>query len=268
MNRITSKDNSLIKLYRKLCTDRNARYEHGLFPLEGMRLCRDALQSGVEMYALLTTESGERYNEEMKDTVIDDSRRFVISDSLGSYISDTKSPQGVFALCRMRETEKPVYGPEGIYLLADGLQDPGNMGTIIRTAEAMGITAVIVSAECPDLFSPKVIRSAMGSVFRQKLYVAQSLPEEIAALRAAGVECAAAMLDCAAKPLWDIDKAKGIAVVIGNEGRGVSSQVQEACSGSIYIPMHGAAESLNAACAASIIMWELSAKGRRDKKDN
>ena len=164
--------------------------------------------------------------------------------------------------------EKPLAGGTGLslqeggrYLLLDRLQDPGNLGTIIRGAEAFGVTALVLGPGCPDCFSPKVLRSTMGSLFRQPVFHTGDLPGSIRRMGEEGFAVYAAMLDPAARTVQQLPRSGGLGVVIGNEGRGVSPEVAAACAGSVYIPMAPAIESLNAAAAASVLMWEMC--GRR-----
>lgn len=187
-------------------------------------------------------------------------RCFFIPNELAAYISETEHPQGIFAVGEMPKAE-PLTMRAGSYLLLDELQDPGNLGTILRTAEAMGITAVVLSAHCPDLFSPKVIRSTMGSGWRQKTVRVDDLAGSIAAWQKQGLHCYAATLSPEALPLQRLPAGECRGIVIGNEGNGVSREVIDACNGEVYIPMRGAAESLNAAAAAALCMWELSGRG-------
>ena len=166
MDRITSRENPLIKQYRKLTGSRRLRESAGCFTMEGARLCLDAAQSGVRLQTLLLSEDGLRYPE---SALLQGYARqcFAIPNELARFISDTEHPQGIFAVGEIPQP-RPFAPQEGKYILLDDLQDPGNLGTVLRTAEALGIDAVILSGHCPDLYSPKVIRSTMGSVFRQR----------------------------------------------------------------------------------------------------
>lgn len=259
MERLTSRENALIKEYRRLSGSRKRREETGCFVLEGARLVLDAAKSGIVLRTLLISDDGVRYPEAatLQGLV---QRCFSISNELAAYISDTEHPQGIFAVGEMPETQ-PLTMQAGSYLLLDELQDPGNLGTILRTAEAMGIAAVVLSAHCPDLFSPKVIRSTMGSGWRQKTVRVENLAESITAWREQGLRCYAATLTSEALPLQRLPIGECRGIVIGNEGNGVSREVIAACGGEVYIPMRGTAESLNAAAAAALCMWELSGRG-------
>lgn len=253
---ITSRENPLVKRCRRLQSSGRARREEGLFLAEGVRLCREALDAGVTAASLLATPGALAKNPWLgqRGEVLE------ISPEVAAAISDTKSPQGVFCLCRMPEPRPFVARPEGRYLLLDGLQDPGNLGTILRGAEAFGITALILGKGCPDRFSPKVLRSTMGSVFRQPAFPVEDLPGTIRQLAAAGVPVWAAMLDPGARTVRELPDTGGFGVVIGNEGSGVSKEAADCCSGRVYIPIAPRTESLNAAAAATIIMWELSGR--------
>ena len=259
MDRITSRENPLIKQYRKLTGSRRLRESAGCFVMEGARLCLDAAQSGVRLQTLLLSEDGLRYPESA--LLLGYARQcFAIPNELARFISDTEHPQGIFAVGEIPQPQ-PFAPQEGKYILLDDLQDPGNLGTVLRTAEALGVDAVILSDHCPDLYSPKVIRSTMGSVFRQRTVRVSSLAESVAGWKRAGMRCFAATLSPTARPLQRLPQSAFCGIVIGNEGNGVSPAVIAACGEEVYIPMQGAAESLNAAVAAALCMWELSGRG-------
>lgn len=255
---ITSRENPLIKLCRRLQSGARARREEGLFVAEGARLCREALRAGVAVQTLLATPEAAEKNPWLREAGVPVQE---LSPGVAAAISDTKSPQGVYCLCAIPAAEELAIRPEGRYLLLDSLQDPGNLGTILRGAEAFGITAVILGRGCPDRFSPKVLRSTMGSAFRQPVVEAEDLPETIRRMGEAGVPVWAAMLKPGARTVRELPTAGGLGVVIGNEGNGVSREAAGACSGAVYIPISPQVESLNAAAAATVVMWEIS--GRR-----
>ncbi len=257
--KITSRENRIIKLCRKLRSGAKERREEGLFLAEGVRLCRETLEAGLgECTLLATPDAAEKY-----PWLTDKARLTLITPELAGYISDTATPQGVFCLCPLPEEKKLSPDPRGRYLLLDNLQDPGNLGTIIRGAEAFGITGLILSRGCPDCFSPKVLRSTMGSIFRQPVYRCGDLAEEVVRMRNTGIQTYAATLNPGAVGVQALENCReGLAVVVGNEGNGVSPQVIDACGAAVYIPMSPAIESLNAAAAATVIMWEMAGRGR------
>lgn len=259
METLSSRDNPIIKNCRSLAADAHQRREQGLCMLEGVRLCCDAAASGVEVTQLLVTADAlERWEPQLGELISKAKRCHLITDSVSGTISQTKNSQGVYCICAMPQAEPELVFP-GRFVLLDRIQDPGNLGTIIRCAEAFGVTQLLLSQGCADIWSPKVLRSTMGSVFRQPVAVAASLAGTVAALCDNGVQVYAAALDTTAvTPEKMTQGSGGIAVVVGNEGSGVSQQVLEQCSGRVYIPMTPAIESLNAAAAATVLMWELA----------
>ena len=260
---ITSRENPTVKLCRRLRSGAKERREEGLFLAEGLRLCREALAAFPGEGVLLCTREALEKHPELLD--LPAARRAVVSSGAAEAIADTRAPQGVFCLCPLPGERPFAPDPRGRYLLLDGLQDPGNLGTIIRGAEAFGITGLILSESCPDCFSPKVLRSTMGSLFRQPVYRRRDLPALVRELGEAGLRTYAAALDPGAAPVQALgEKPGGLAVAVGNEGAGVSPGVLEACRASVYIPMAPGIESLNAAAAATVLMWEMSGRGRRE----
>ncbi len=260
MQLITSKDNPNIKLFRKLTESKKHRREMGMFTLEGIRLISDAVHENAELHSVFITESFAEKLDKQGEALNFPSgaNLYMITDELGRSISDTSSAQGVFSICRF--IEKPHFSQTvqrgGRYLLLCSIQDPGNLGTVIRTADAVGLDGVFLS-ECCDLYNPKVIRSTMGSLFR--LNVSEVSFEEIFPFFGErGVPTYAAVVDRDAASLTDCDFSGGGAVLIGNEGNGLPKNITEACSKKLTIKMNGNINSLNAAMAAGIIMWELT----------
>lgn len=258
---ITSKDNPHILRFTALRDNRSRRREEGSFVVEGLRLCEESASApGVELDALLfTTTALERFGSAIGAFERKAHRSLLITDGLGRKISDTKSPQGVFAICRLldKSTELATIENGGRYLLLENVQDPGNLGTILRTADAFGIDGIVVTEGSCDLYNPKVLRATMGSVFRIPVAVDASASTAAQAFRQAGVPLFAAVAEDAA-PVASCDFLQGGAVCIGNEGNGLSDALIALCDRRITIPMRGGAESLNAAMAAGIFMWEMA----------
>ena len=255
----TSKDNPTIKLYQKLSSSKKERLQYGLFVLEGLRIVLDALkeESGITQL-ILTEKAQERFGEELLQADLRNTRTIVISNELGNRIASTESTQGVFAMCRIPIQRKvqSILRDGGKYLVLFGLQDPGNVGMMIRTADALGINGVILSGSC-DLYSPKVIRSTMGSVFRMNIAVENDTETLFAELGKAGAVTSAAVIDKDAVPVTECEFTGTQAVFIGNEGNGLPADIAQRCTRRVIIPMHGNINSLNAAMAAGILMWEL-----------
>lgn len=266
-NVLTAKDNQAVKLYRKLAGNKKARIQEQSFVLEGYRLVSDALKNGAEATMLFITESAaEKYAGELSGIAGSSCRTLYISDGLGEYIAETECPQGVFAVCRIpREKKLSEFLENGrSFAVLHRLQDPGNAGMILRTADALGMDGVIFCKSC-DVYSPKVVRATMGSLFRVPVAVCSDEDELFAELAKAGIKSDAAVVQGEAELAGSCSyPGGGRAVWIGNEGSGLTDEVIRRCERRITIPMQGNIESLNAAMAAGILMWEMT-KGRMNK---
>lgn len=252
--RITSKDNRLIKRVVSLQTSSRARKESGLFVLEGLRLCRDAAENGYPVESLFVSDTAaEKYPDEIETLLRDAQNAYRIPDALYKKMSDTVSPQGILCLCRLPDAPFAI-DPNGLYVALERVADPSNVGAVARTAEALGIDGILLSSDGCDPFSPKALRASMGALLRIPVAVIDNLTDD---LRAAGLKSYAAVVDRDAKPVDRAGFHKGSVVLIGNEANGLLPQTAAACDEKITIPMAGKAESLNAAAAASIILWEM-----------
>ncbi|MGN0665462.1 MAG: TrmH family RNA methyltransferase [Huintestinicola sp.] len=262
MKEITSRDNEKIKLYRKLSDDKKFRRREKKFPLEGIRLVTDAAAEAVKLHCIFVSETAlKKYGEALELLLKNyENVTYLIPDSLAGQLADTQMTQGLFAIGEIPALDKSEYSAKivkgGRYLVLDYIQDPGNMGTMLRTADACGINAVIVCG-CCDIYSPKVTRSAMGSVFRVDI-IETDIETAAQMLRNAGIPMFAAVIDSDAVSLRSCDFSRGGAVMIGNEGNGLPPEHAALCDTRMTIKMHGTVNSLNAAMAAGIIMWELS----------
>ncbi len=260
MNLITSRSNPLIKQYVKLCSSKTERKELGLFTIEGIKLCLEAFTEQVKIKTLLVTQKAlDKYADMLKPILDAGVEAFLISDDVVGKISDTKTPQGVFGICKVLdntlEMDKIYNG--GNYICLCQLQDPANLGAILRTAEALGVDGVLLSSDSCDIYNPKSVRSTMGSLFRMPIMITQDTAKFLSQITANGVNTYAAVVDKNAKPLSDVKFTSPSVVCIGNEGNGLSKNVVDACKTAITIKMKGRAESLNASMAAGIIMHEL-----------
>ncbi len=256
-NIITSKDNPVIKLYQKLSSSKKERLQYGLFVLEGMRIVEDAVRenSGLS-HLIMTKQAYEKFGETFFQADLRNAKMIVISNELGRKISLTDSTQGVFAICRMPLERAVKFRENGRYIVLYGLQDPGNAGMIIRTADALGIDGVILSGSC-ELYSPKVVRSTMGSIFRMQIAVENDTERLFEILEKNGVTASASVIDKDAEKITECEFKGSHAVFIGNEGNGLPREIALRCSRRITIPMSGTINSLNAAMACGILMWEL-----------
>ncbi len=251
---VSSKDNELVKRVKKL-NEKKYRDEYGEFIIEGTRMINEALEENAKIKKVLISESFD--NQDVLDK-IKNQEVALVSSHIFESISNVNTPQGILAI-----VEKPKYSADDIdynadnFLLLDNLQDPGNLGTIIRTADSLDYKQIIVSKTTADEFNPKVIRSTMGASFRVKI-IRADLKEIISKMKSLGIKVYATDL-AAEKNIYETDFEKS-AIVIGNEGNGVSKEVQEVSSDKIKIPMKGRAESLNAAVATSVILYEIYRK--------
>ncbi len=259
MDTITSRNNPKIKYYVKLTSDSAFRKSESLFTLEGQRLCCDASLSGVDITEAFVTENAMKKYSSLLDVLIKKTDRFfIINDEVSSRMSDTKNSQGVFCICKTLDKRHNIdkINYNGIYIAVENLQNPSNLGAAARTAEALGLDGLIVSGGC-DIYNPKAQRAAMGSLLRFNVIETASLPDLLTECTERFMKTYAAVPDPSATPITEIDKSAGIVCVVGNEGNGLSLDAINACSHRVTIPMRGRAESLNAASAAAVIMWEM-----------
>lgn len=259
MDIIKSKDNNNIKYISKLISSAKFRKTEHRFVIEGTRLCIDALKSKAEIDIFLFSETAkDKYTSVVEQLSIGCKKTLCVDDRIFCALSDTKTPQGV--LCVVKTLDKQLYFDKiiknGIIVALDNIQDPSNLGTIIRSADALGIDGVVLSSDCCDVFSPKVVRGSMGAVFRIPFMIVDDLAGFVDDFNNYGSSYACVLDDTAVTVKQTVFERPSLAV-IGNEGNGVSQPVINACKNKLYIPMQNNAESLNAAVAASIIMWEM-----------
>lgn len=251
---ITSRQNPLIVRLSKL-SDKKARDAEGLFRLDGVKLFGEAKRSGLRIeYVFATREMLERQSG------IDcpGARIFEVTDEVLSKLTDEKAPQGIVAAARRFSTlPLPERLPDSFRaLLLSSIRDPGNLGTIVRTAYAFGIDRMILSPDCADIYSPKTIRAAMGTLFRQPITIADE-KSALEALKRAGCTVFAAALRPGAKKLGSFELPDRVCFAVGNEGHGLSDEFIDSCKKTVIIPMTEDCESLNAAGAAGILAWEM-----------
>ena len=253
MREISSNQNPIVKGMRAL-RDGRARAEQGRLLVEGEKMIREAVSCGLTPFdALVSAPKGEKFAPFAAWLEEQGANVYLVPERLIEAVSDTKSPQGVVAAFSM-----PVFaGEAGEKVIAlDAVQDPGNVGTIWRTADAAGFGGLLLGANCADPYSPKVQRAAMGSGFRLPAIPAGPLCEALAALRARGWTVVASALDGAdfyQRP----EVGERFVLVIGSEAHGISEEVRAQADALVKLPMRGRAESLNAAVAAGIMMYEM-----------
>ena len=247
MEQISSKENKRIKTIKKLLSSASFRREEGVFVAEGLRLCGDAIKSGAEIVSAFFSESFYAKNASfVQDAASITDQTFLLKDNIFSAVSDTLDKTIDFDKIKNN----------GKVLALETVQDPVNLGTILRTAEALGVDLVVLTRDCCDIYAPKVARGSMGAVFRLSFHITDDLPGLIGRFNAFGTTYAA-VLDENSVSLNDCSFEGAVLAVVGNEGNGITPKTIEACTHRLYIPMRGDAESLNVSAAASIILWEM-----------
>ncbi|SEF80592.1 RNA methyltransferase, TrmH family [Eubacterium ruminantium] len=278
---ITSTSNDKIKYVEKLKKSASFRREEGCFPVEGIRMVREIPAERIrELY--ITEKAYVNYREEIKaicitagfsggnhkaaEESVESEQVHMVSDTCMKKMSDTETPQGVLAVVRAsnytledilidnNESDGKSSAKAPLLLVLEKLQDPGNMGTIFRTAEAAGVTGLIISGDSADVYNPKVIRSTMGAIFRMKFYISNDLVMDMKKLKEKGIKVYAMHL--LGESFYDKDFRKPTAFLIGNEGNGLSDRLSAEADERMKIPMMGSVESLNAAVSASVVAYE------------
>ena len=250
MEKISSRKNEYIKHLRKLAADSVYRSSCGEFVCEGRKFLDEALSSGAEISSILWKdgEAGE---------ILGISSQYTSFPELYSYASFSENSKGPLFTVKIKQKEPAGDIPNAIIL--ESVQDPGNLGTVIRTAAALGIGAVILTGTCADLYNPKTVKATMGAIFRQRVLKLDR--GEIASFAEANsLTLCAAILSDEAEILGETELGRA-AVCIGNEGSGLSRELSDLCRRKIIIPMQPGNESLNASVAASVFMWEMRKNG-------
>ena len=251
---ISSKDNQIIKRISNLQKSSKSRREEGVFVLEGQRLCTDALGCGCIPEIFVMSNSAEkRYPDDCR--ILSESCEFSYraSDALFGKISDTLAPQGLLCVCKIPDNSDSNLRSNGKYIALENLQDPTNLGAISRTADALGIDGIILQ-ECCDPYSPKSLRASMGALIRMPIIQTDNMFDIFSKYSLISF---AAVVDSDAQTVSSVNFGAGSVAVIGNEGNGLKKETITNCKTKITIPMKSTTESLNAAVAASIIMWEM-----------
>jgi TrmH family RNA methyltransferase len=260
---ITSTQNSKIKLIRALQGRAKERRENGAFVAEGVRLVEEAVNSNWRLRFVLydetLSEKGKSIVERLTLNGVDVEE---ISTSLMKSLSETESPQGIVAVLEF--TQLPISNYPNFILIPDKIRDPGNLGTLLRTAAAAGVQAVLIPPETTDAFAPKVLRSGMGAHFRLPIH-SMSWDEIGQAVKLAGVALSGEavskglhvfLADMDGQSCWETDLCQPVALIIGGEADGASDSARKLANAKISIPMHGNIESLNAGVAGSVLMFE------------
>lgn len=256
---ITSISNPQVKRLLQLQKKSKARNEENVFVVEGIRMFAEVPEERVEKVYI----SESLYNKKKAELKPEKYPMEVLADKVFQHVSDTKTPQGILCIVKQKKyrMEELLQAENPHFMVLDNLQDPGNLGTIVRTAEGAGVTAVFMSKDCVDIYNPKTIRSTMGSIYRIPFIYVEDVLELMKIFKTKGVKTYAAHLN--GKNSYDKENYQtGTAILIGNEGNGLRDEVAENADIWVRIPMHGQVESLNAAIAASIFMFEVCRQRR------
>ena len=251
---ISGKDNVRIKRIVKLQTSSRYRREEGCFVLEGLRTVEDAFENNIKLLEFyFTAQALEKHTSFIEKFAQNAVFAAQISENVSKTISDTFTPQGIFAVAEMPQKTEEVL-EKGKYIALENMQDPANLGAVARSAEALGIDGIILSNDSCDPYSPKSLRASMGTLLRVPLIFTDDIAQLLKKTTASSYAC---VVDGDAEKIGSFSFNNFSIAVIGNEANGLTEKTIDTCDMKVTIPMKGRAESLNAAAAASIIMWEM-----------
>ena len=264
-NIINSKDNKKIKDLKKIRDDKSFRNNKSLFFIEGEKIFIEAPKDMIDSIFISNTKYLELKKNNQFSTCIYDyineyknENIYIVSDNVFDFVKDTINSQGIICLCKMKKQEniEKYIGKKDLIIILNNINDPGNLGTIIRTSEAFGATLIICDKKCVDLYSPKVIRATMGSIFRKKIYITYDIIETIQFLKKHNIRIYATTLD-SSKNYIDEKFDMPLAIIFGNEANGIDKDVLSEVQNRVKINMEGNIESLNVAMSVGIIGFEI-----------
>lgn len=255
MQTITSKDNEIIKHIRKL-KDKKYRDESNEYVVEGVKLVEEAVKENAKIKQIIVCEDTTRTYEIPTHIMLEIAKYecISVSDKIFNIITQVTNPQGIMAIIEKNAQNAKIDYTQDIIVVLDDVQDPGNLGTILRTVDSIGLNQIIVSKGTADAFNSKVVRSTMGAIFRIKIIEVENLAQAIKEMRKHHFKLMVTSLQTK-NSIYDIDFYKKI-IVIGNEANGVSKEIQDMADEKAKIPMLGRTESLNASVAAGVVMYE------------
>lgn len=253
---ITSLSNTAVK-EAKLLKNRKYREEKQLFFIEGARFVEEAFEAEAQVEAVFVSEELKNIGSKLSSMIEKATcSKYSVTEKVFREISDTETPQGILAIVGMQKNDlSAAKNGNGLFVVLDSVRDPGNMGTIIRTADAAGFSGAIACKGCVDVYNPKVLRSTMGSIFHMPVYSGFETTEAIKLLKANGITVYASHLK-GNSSIYDVNLTANAAIVIGSEAEGISDETAGAADVLVKIPMPGKAESLNASVAAAVMIFE------------
>lgn len=255
MQVITSKDNEIIKSIKKL-KEKKYREEEQKYIVEGIKLIEEAILEKAKIDTIVVCEDCVR-NQELDSKLLYEIAKYnciYVNERIFGLITDVKNPQGILAVIKKEEENKTINYDEDLLVILDGVQDPGNLGTILRTVDSIGLKQIIVAEGSGDIFNPKVVRSTMGAIYRVKVIESENIQKTINEIKKHKFKIISTSLKTE-KSIYDVKYEKS-AIVIGNEANGVSKEVLNSSDELVKIPMLGATESLNASVATGIVLYE------------
>ena len=259
MREISSAANERFRAFAGLCKDKKARDQAGLIVVDGAKLCADAAAAGHRIREVwITEEASEKYAGLLEGILSSSSETYLLRGDAAGRLSELKAPQGVFAVLDRPALKDPeTVASHRRVLGLCGLQSPENAAAAVRTAAALGYGAVVLTADCADLWSPRSLRAGAGAQLELDVCVTGDMPAVVGSLRKKGFLAAAAALTGNAVPVQELERPEKLFLLVGNEGHGLPREVIDTCDAAVIIPMSGKVESLNANAAASVLMWEL-----------
>ncbi len=255
MKEISSKDNEFIKHIKKL-KDSKERKMHNEYIAEGIKLVKEAISHGVEIKQIIIAKDLIE-NGQIEKSLLESIEKYeciCVTENVFKQVSDVKANQGILAVINKMKNSNEINLEHDIIVALDDIQDPGNLGTIIRTVDSIGLTQILVSKDTADAYNPKVIRSTMGAILRVNIIECEDLEKTLKFLQNEKYKIVVSSLQTD-NSIYDIDYNKKI-IVIGNEGKGIKESIQKISDEKIKIPMLGKSESLNASVATGVILYE------------
>lgn len=252
---ITSKDNETIKHIRKL-KEKKYRDEYGEYIVEGIKLINEAIEEKQEVKTIIICDNCNKTEEINQSSLYEVAKHkcIYVDEKVFHSITEVQNPQGILAVIGKQRDKEDIDYSEDVIVILDDIQDPGNLGTILRTVDSVGLKQIIVSKKSGDVFNSKVVRSTMGAIFRVNVIESEDLTETIKQLKKRKFNVVATSLNTD-KSIYDIEYKRTV-IIIGNEANGVSKEIQEISDKKIKIPMIGKTESLNASVATGIVLYE------------
>lgn len=255
MQSISSKENELIKHIKKL-KDKKERDISNEYVIEGIKLIQEAIQENVNIKQIIVCDDCDKTEGIPKDLMYEIAKYdcVYVTKKIFKYISEVQEPQGILAVIEKNNSDRDIDYTQDIIVALDDVQDPGNLGTILRTVDSIGLTQILVSKGTADSYNPKVVRSTMGAIFRIKIIECEDLEKILKEIKKHKFKVVVTSLQ-AENTIYEINYNKKV-IVIGNEAKGVEKKIQDLADEKIKIPMLGKTESLNASVATGIVLYE------------